>query len=102
LKGNGENDKDLPEFPSFESSGFKKSEVGSIDENVNNEFNRVFRDYKRQSAGVISEFRKKEMYIKPSDRRKLKRKNNMRKKQKNQNKNDNSYKRKRGNDRNYK
>lgn len=35
-------------------------------------FSKVFSDYKRQSAGVISEAKKKEVYLKPSVRRKLK------------------------------
>jgi ribosomal protein S21 len=35
-------------------------------------FSKIFSDYRRQSAGVISEAKKKEVYLKPSVRRKLK------------------------------
>lgn len=35
-------------------------------------FNKVFNDYRRKSAGVISEAKRKEAYLKPSVRRKVK------------------------------
>ncbi len=35
-------------------------------------FSKIFSDYRRQSAGIISEAKKKEVYLKPSVRRKLK------------------------------
>ena len=35
-------------------------------------FSKIFSDYRRQSAGVISEAKKKEVYLKPSVKRKLK------------------------------
>lgn len=50
----------------------------SISGKFNNEkgepdaFSIVWGSYKRQSAGVISDFKRKEMYLKPSVRKKLK------------------------------
>lgn len=35
-------------------------------------FSKIFSDYRRQSAGIVSEAKKKEVYLKPSVRRKLK------------------------------
>lgn len=46
--------------------GSKEKDDGS------DNFTRVFSQYKRQSAGIISEAKQKEVYLKPSVKRKLK------------------------------
>ncbi|MBO6126950.1 MAG: 30S ribosomal protein S21 [Clostridia bacterium] len=50
----------------------KTSEENKEKDSEHDNFIKVFSDYKRQSAGIISEAKKKEVYLKPSVRRKLK------------------------------
>ena len=50
-----------------DGSGEKSSKSDNYDG-----FNKVFNDYRRRSAGVISEAKRKEAYLKPSVRRKVK------------------------------
>lgn len=57
--------------PSDLSDSDGSSEKSSKSDNYDG-FNKVFNDYRRRSAGVISEAKRKEVYLKPSVRRKVK------------------------------
>lgn len=60
----------------FEFDESKKSEENLEEDkqkaDEHDGFSKIFSDYRRQSAGIVSEIKKKEVYLKPSVRRKLK------------------------------
>lgn len=58
---------DPSDLSDSDGSGEKSSKSDNYDG-----FNKVFNDYRRRSAGVISEAKRKEAYLKPSVRRKVK------------------------------
>lgn len=63
---------DLDELKTSEENLEESLEENAQEANEHDGFSKVFSDYRRQSAGIISEAKKKEVYLKPSVRRKLK------------------------------